>query len=236
MIAAPAADVMMAIVCGYLGSGFFVRRVKQTLPGELFLQLLERDIQIARAVCRQRTAIELVRAVARKTVTRPYAITCIPFSGRKRRRWALERNMTHLSAPLRILERKVMVAGGIDFIIADLAAHAEVCQQLVAVEQKFDILVDLRNSDDILFHHTPSCRAVRTAIPMALSVEYCGSAKTGANSRIRSRSMELDATPPENTTGRPGYCASAVRVASAMQDTMQFMTNRAVSAALCVSE
>ena len=30
--------------------------------------------------------------------------------------------------------------------------------------------------------------------------------------------------------------ASAVRVASAMQDTMQFMTNRAVSAALCVSE
>jgi len=48
------------------GQRLFVRRVKQTLPGELFLQLLERDIQIARAVCRQRTAIELVRAVARE--------------------------------------------------------------------------------------------------------------------------------------------------------------------------
>ena len=48
------------------GQRLFVRRVKQALPGELFLQLLERDIQIARAVCRQRTAIELVRAVARE--------------------------------------------------------------------------------------------------------------------------------------------------------------------------
>lgn len=181
----------------------FVRRVKQALPGELFLQLLERDIQIARAVCRQRAAIELVRAVAREDSHTSICDHLHPVFWPEAQALGTGTEHDAFECPLRILERKVMVAGGIDFIIADLAAHAEVCQQLVAVEQKFDILVDLRNSDDILFHHTPSCRAVRTAIPMALSVEYCGSAKTGANSRIRSRSMELDATPPENTTADP---------------------------------
>ena len=34
-----------------------------------------------------------------KTVTRPAAITCIPFSGRNRKNWASLRNMTHRSAP-----------------------------------------------------------------------------------------------------------------------------------------
>ena len=47
--------------------------------------------------------------------------------------------------------------------------------------------------------------------------------------------MELEATPPENTTGRPGFSANAARVASAMQVTMQFMTNLAVSAGLFVA-
>ena len=50
--------------------------------------------------------------------------------------------------------------------------------------------------------------------PMALSVAYWGGQKTGRNCAIRSRSMELDATPPEKTTGKPGYRLTACRVAA----------------------
>ena len=48
---------------------------------------------------------------------------------------------------------------------------------------------------------------------MALSVEYWGSANTGFRGLGSSRSMELDATPPEKTTSRPGYCFRAFFVA-----------------------
>ena len=217
------------------GDRLLVRRIKKALLGQLFLQLLERNVKIARAVGCERIAVELVRAVAREDrhtaggnhlhpVFRPEA-------------QALRARAEHDAAQraLRVLERKIMMAGRIDFIVAELAAHADIAEQLVAVEQKFDIFVDLRDGNDVLLHHSPSCRAVSTAMPMALSVEYCGSAKTGENSRIRSRSMELEATPPENTTGRPGFSANAARVASAMQVTMQFMTNLAVSAGLFVA-
>ena len=51
------------------------------------------------------------------------------------------------------------------------------------------------------------------ATPMAMTVEYWGSAKTGFKGLVSSRSMELEATPPEKTTSRPGYCFWALRVA-----------------------
>lgn len=48
---------------------------------------------------------------------------------------------------------------------------------------------------------------------MALSVEYSGAAKTASNGSASPRSSELDATPPEKTTGNPGCSASAAAVA-----------------------
>ena len=54
-------------------------------------------------------------------------------------------------------------------------------------------------------HNYPSIiRCARTATPMALSVENSGLAKTGFRGAIFSRSIPLDATPPEKTTGKPG--------------------------------
>ena len=51
------------------------------------------------------------------------------------------------------------------------------------------------------------------AIPMALSAENCGWAKTAPQLWVRTaRSWELEATPPEHSTGRPGYRCWASRV------------------------
>ena len=55
-------------------------------------------------------------------------------------------------------------------------------------------------------------------MPMALSVEYSGGAKIASKSLQLSRSCELDATPPEKTTGKPGYFFNASRVTETMHE------------------
>ena len=49
--------------------------------------------------------------------------------------------------------------------------------------------------------------------PMALSVEYWASAKIGDRGSSTFLSMELEATPPEKTTLRPGNLFIACSVA-----------------------
>jgi hypothetical protein len=51
--------------------------------------------------------------------------------------------------------------------------------------------------------HTP-CSHASTAMPMALSVEYCGGQNTGENGASISRSSRLEDTPPEKTVANPG--------------------------------
>ena len=70
---------------------------------------------------------------------------------------------------------------------------------------------------------------------MALSVEYSGGAKIASKSLQLSRSCELDATPPEKTTGKPGYFFNASRVTETMHEHTQLRTYLAVSAGLCVA-
>ena len=51
------------------------------------------------------------------------------------------------------------------------------------------------------------------AIPIALSVEYRGSQKMGSTGDSTFLRVELDATPPEKTTGSPGCILRAFLVA-----------------------
>ena len=69
-------------------------------------------------------------------------------------------------------------------------------------------------------------------MPIALSVENSGAANTASNSPQRARSMELDATPPEKSTGSAGYRRSASRVA----DTTARQTESSAYRAVCASD
>ena len=74
------------------------------------------------------------------------------------------------------------------------------------------------------------------ATPIALSVENCGCANTASMPAHASRSIEFDATPPENTTGSPGYRFRAASVVRRMHPITEPSAYRAVSAALCPPE
>ena len=67
---------------------------KKPLLEELFLELLESDVQVTHAL-----DTEFWYAPSRgNTPMRPKAMTFMPFSGRKRSFPAMPRNITHLSA------------------------------------------------------------------------------------------------------------------------------------------
>ena len=192
-----------------------MRRVKQALGLQLLLELLKGDVQVAHAVGREGVAVELIRPVARKHAHAPRGddLHAVFRSEAQPQRGIFEHHAAQRAAL--VLERKIMVPRGINFVVADLAAHSERRQVLVPIKQEFEIAVELGDGKDILLHQRASCKYVSTATPRALSVEYCGWANTGANCAQRTRSMELDATPPENTTASPGYSFRAAAVAAA---------------------
>lgn len=159
----------------------------------------------------------------------------MPFSGRKRSLAALEPEHHAAQRTACILESKIVVPRGIDFVVAQLAANAQTREKLVAVHEIFDILVDLADVQNLSFHVYSPCSQVRTAMPMALSVENSGGEKTASKSRQDCRSCALDATPPEKTTGKPGYCFSASRVTETIHEQTQLSTYFAVSAGLPVA-
>ena len=119
--------------------------------------------------------------------------------------------------------------------VSSAAANAQTREKLVAVHEIFDILVDLADVQNLSFHVYSPCSQVRTAMPMALSVENSGGEKTASKSRQDCRSCALDATPPEKTTGKPGYCFSASRVTETIHEQTQLSTYFAVSAGLPVA-
>ena len=102
-------------------------------------------MQIPHALRRQRAAVELICPVAR--------IDAHP-SGHQhaqavfRAETQLLRARTEHDAAQRtfvVLEREIMMSGWVDLIVGKLAAHTEPGEQSVSVQQKPDVLVELRD-------------------------------------------------------------------------------------------
>ena len=82
--------------------------------------------------------------------------------------------------PVGILQRKIVVARGVFFIVGNLAPNGHTPQIGVGIEAGFQILVELTDGQYLGFHGKAahprrplsSARWVKMATPMALSVEY----------------------------------------------------------------
>src|SRR5699024_3100685 len=108
-------------------------------------------------------------------------------------------------SPLPVLHGKIVVARAICFAVVYLSPNIQGGQFPVPVQQGFDILVDLGKRVNGAHVRSPDFTAlqVRMAVPMALSVENRGWANTAPRGSITCRNRELEATPPEHSTGRP---------------------------------
>ena len=181
--------------------------VEKSLPKELFLQLFKGHMQVSDAIRRELLAVKLVLSVPRKDSHPAKGHHLHPVFRPKPKpgRLPAEHDAPD-GAPL-VLHGKVVVPRGVHLIVGDLPADKEAGQKSVPVQQVLDIAIDLGYAVNTPLdaHVLASCfraRPARMATPRALSVEYCGGANTA--SVIRSRSSPLEATPPEQSTGRPG--------------------------------
>ena len=185
-------------------------RIKQAFLIQPRLELFESHGQVACAFRCNGIAVELILSVPHKcrnpsphdhlhTVFQPKA---------KMRGTGTEHDAAQYS--LRIFQCKIVMPGRVNFIIGQLAAHIKVLQSRHAVQHGFDELIDLSHPKNVFFTSAHRCasrlsqtRRAKTAMPIALSREYSGNANTvSCNTE---RSTEFDATPPEQSTGNPGY-------------------------------
>ena len=113
---------------------FLVRRVKQPLCLQFLLELLKGDVQVAHAVGREAVAVELIRPVARKHAHAPGGddLHAVLRAKAQPQRRIFEHHAAQRAAF--VLERKIMMPGGVNFIVADLAAHGKRGQMLVPVK------------------------------------------------------------------------------------------------------
>ena len=130
----------------------FVSRVKKALRLELGLELLKGHCQISRAQGREGIAVELIGSVPWKHGDAP---------GRHHRHAVfrteaqLGRRPLEHDAPegtLRVLEGKVVVPGGIHFVVGQLAPHTDGREHGLPVQQVLDQLVHLGHAENMLFH------------------------------------------------------------------------------------
>ena len=120
-----------------------MRRIKEALFGEPCLQLFKREIKISHSGRDQLCTIQLIRSVP--LIDRDAADRCHAHPVFRAEADSGRAGAEH-HAPqtaVRILQREIMMAGGIDFIIGKLSAHSEAPQQHIAVEESLDVCVQL---------------------------------------------------------------------------------------------
>ena len=125
----------------------FVRLIEQAHRGQLFLALFKRNGQRARAVGLHILAVKLIDAVALKKRNIAADDDAHPVFGQKAQ--PLRRRAEH-HRPQRgafILERKIKMSRAVMVRkVGDLTGDIEVLQIVVAVDERFYISIDLRNS------------------------------------------------------------------------------------------
>ena len=116
---------------------------KKALLGKPRLQLLKSEIKVSHPGRDQLCAVQLINAVP--LIDRNAADRCHTHSVFRAKTDPGGAGSEHhaLQAALCILQREIMMAGGIDLIIGKLSAHSEAPQQQVAVEESLDVCVQL---------------------------------------------------------------------------------------------
>ena len=130
---------------------------KKPLLEELFLELLESDVQVTHALDAELRTVELVRAVAREhaDAAKGDDLHAVFRAEAELSRHAAEHHAFE-RAPL-VLEREVMVPGGIELVVRDLAAHENGLELRHGVEQRLDEIVGFRYAEDhLLLRHAAS--------------------------------------------------------------------------------
>ncbi len=119
---------------------------------ELTLELLKRDLQIARALRHERAAIELIRAVAR---VHAHAPECRHAHAALRTKAQLHRAAFEhdtADAALRILEREIVMPRRIYLVIGQLAPYTYLAERGVSVDKPFYYVVELTDGKSLAFH------------------------------------------------------------------------------------
>ena len=129
--------------------------IKQAFQPQLFLELLEGNMQISYPVRRQRAAVELIGAVPRKNRDaskrqHPHAVLR---PEPQRARIALKQDAAQGCAG--ILQGEIMMPRGIDLVIRDLTAYAKALQRRIGVKHLLYVGVDLADFQDFTLHGAP---------------------------------------------------------------------------------
>ena len=140
---------------GVFRNGLFMGRIEQSLRGKFLLQLFKCGIQITHTVHRHIGAVQLVSAITGedRNLTHSNDLHAIFRTETQAHGIALKHDTLQGSAL--ILQREVMMTGGIQLVVADLATDGNLIQQLVAVHFSTDIFIDLRDRQHLLCHVIP---------------------------------------------------------------------------------
>ena len=161
---------------GVLGQRLFVLGCKETLGVQLGFQLLKGQLCRADAVREHIVDVDLKRAVPFVKGSPAADNDSHPLFGAKAQPPCIRTEHDRLDAASGIPQRKIAVAAaGILHEVGDLASESDIEQQIVGIQQSFDVLVQRRYGDH--FSHKPASRAARMETPMALSLEYCPGTK-----------------------------------------------------------
>ena len=132
-----------------------VRRVEQSLLPQLLLQLLEGHAQIAHALRRQPGAVQLIRSVSRIHADPPGGDDLHPVFRSEPQPHGAGLEHHALQAALAVLQREIVVPGGVHLIVGYLAPQQHLLQGRHIVQQLLDELVHLRHCEHISSFHRP---------------------------------------------------------------------------------
>ena len=160
---------------GIGGQRPFVGLVEQALPQQLLLQLLKGYVQVPRSLRGQADAVQLILPVPWEHGDPPGGDDLHPVLRAEAQGGGVPPEHDAPQCPLAVLQRKIVVPGGIHLIVGQLPPHQQAGEEPVPVHPALDIAAYLGGTEDGLFSHASSppsrARRVRMATPMALSVE-----------------------------------------------------------------
>ena len=127
-------------------------RVKEALGMELGLQLLESHRQIAGSLGRQGIAVQLVGTVPWKHGDPPGHHHFHAVFRPKAQLYGAALEHDAAQCALRVLQGKVVMAGGVYFIVGELAPDCHIGQHRLIVQQQFYQMIHFGDAEDVLFH------------------------------------------------------------------------------------
>ena len=134
------------------GQRLLVPLVKEALPPELVLELLKGQMEVTHPVGAQGVAVELVGPVPGIYGDPPQGYDLHAVLRAEPQAQGLSPEHDAADGPLRVLQRKIVVAGGVELVVGDLPPDVDVPQLGDAVQNALDEQVHLGHLVDMLFH------------------------------------------------------------------------------------